>query len=557
MGTGGRRRVRAAIAVLAGACVLAAAGPGAAGARPALKTVVQDDAQLLHTPTEQVAGSLDELKALGVDTLRVTASWSSLTRDADQDRVPPGFDQTEPAAYEQSRWAALDRLVRLAAQRDLEIMLDIAFWAPHWATDDLPGPRARTDLDVDAYGRFASAVARRYSGTFTPPPTVEALPPSQDESFLDQVFGRPAPPPPATASDEGPLPRVALFGVWNEPNHPAFLLPQVDGARPVSPGVYRRMVVAADTAIKGAQGDARVLIGGLASKDAGRKGVAPLRFVRDLACVDTRLRPRTDGDCAGFTKVPGDGFTMHPYSLHTPPDARPSRNHPDDVPLGAIGRLTALLDRLAARGRIASAVRDVWITEYGYETNPPSDDARYGLSDQARFLPWAEYLAWREPRVVAHSQFLLRDLPPAATRQSASERRGFGQWLSGIQFADGRPKPAQAAFAAGVFVRPLKGARARTSGVFGRIRPGRGARQVELQVRRGRGSWRALRSAPSARGRRVVRFRTRSDGTFDRVVARASVVRGARVRARWRSGATGKWTPGPSTTTITRPSPLG
>jgi hypothetical protein len=551
--------VGAATTAVAGALVLAlvTAAPGSAAARPALQTVVQDDAQLLHTPTEQVVASLDQLKALGVDTLRVTASWSSLTRDADQDRVPPAFDQTDPAAYEQSRWAVLDRLVRLSSQRGLDIMLDIAFWAPHWATDDQPGPRARTDLDVDAYGRFASAVARRYNGSFTPPPTIEALPPSQDESFLDQLFGRPAPPPPATAPDEGPLPRVKIFGVWNEPNHPAFLLPQLDGTKPVSPGVYRRMVAAAHTAIKGAQGDARVLIGGLASKDAGRKGVAPLRFVRDLACVDARLRPRTDGDCAGFTKVPGDGFTMHPYSLHTPPDARPSKSQPDDVPLGALDNLTQLLDRLAARGRIAPGVRNVWITEYGYETNPPSDDARYGLADQAKFLPWAEYLAWRNPRVVAHSQFLLRDLPPAATRQSASERRGFGQWLSGIQFADGRAKPAQAAFAAGVFVRPLGGPRARTSGVFGRIRPGRGARQVELQVRRGSGRWRALRSGPSARGKRVVRFRTRPDGTFDRVVARSSVVRGARVRARWRNGSSGEWTAGPPAAPITRPSPLG
>mgnify|MGYP006151125965 CR=1 FL=1 len=50
-----------------------------------------------------------------------------------------------------------------------------------------------------------------------------------------------------------------------------------------------------------------------------------------------------------------------------------------------------------------------------------------------------------DPAVVAHSQFLLRDLPPATTRQTASTRRGFGQWLSGIQFADAITTPPIAA----------------------------------------------------------------------------------------------------------------
>lgn len=550
-------RLRRAGGVLVAGALALTASPAPADARGPLRTVVQDDALLLHRSAQEVAAALDQLVALGVDTVRVTAGWSSLTRDADAQAPPAGFDETDPAAYEQARWAPVDRLVRLADERDLDVMLDIGFWAPHWATDDAPGPRARTHLDVSAFGRFATAVARRYSGTYVVPPAYEPMPePSEDATFLDDVFGT-APPEEAPSPAAGePLPRVSIFGVWNEPNHPAFLLPQLEDGEPASPATYRRMVAVADAAVKAVQPEATVLIGGLASKDAGGKGVAPLEFVRELACVDARLRPRLDGDCADFREVPGDGFTMHPYSLHTPPDARPSKNQPDDVPLGALPRLTRLLDRLADRDRLAEGLREVWITEYGYETDPPAQDARFGLGHQVRFLPWAEYLAWRDPRVVAHSQFLLRDVPPGETRLTASTRRGFGEWHSGLQFADGTPKPAQDAFAAGVFVRPLRGRKVPRSGIFGRVRPGSGRRTAELQVRRGDGSWRRLRSAPTPGAERRARFRTAPDGTFDRVVPVRAVDRKARVRVRYRLAEDGPWVVGPGVAQIHRPSPL-
>lgn len=525
-GPAGRRARAVARTTTTLAClaVLVGAGAGPAAARAPLATIVQDDAQLLHRSQDDVTASLDRLKALGVDTVRVTAGWSVLTRGADLDTVPPGFDQTDPAAYEQGRFAGLDKVVRLADARGLRVLLDVGFWAPQWAAareDGDPTPRARRAIDAAAYARFAESLARRYGGSFTPPPAIEPLPPTQDGSLLDQLFGTTPPAqPPASSPTEGPLPRVTTFSLWNEPNHPAFLLPQTPRGETGSPAVYRRMVRAAHAAIRGVQDDATVLVGGLASKSTNGRGLSPLRFLRELACVDGRLRPLRTAECRDFTPVPGDGFTAHPYSLSTPPDARPSRSQPDDLPLGALPRLVSTLDRLVRAGRLAKGLRDVWITEYGYETNPPATITRFDLDDQLRFLPWAEYLAWRQPRVKAFAQFLLRDLPPAQSVQGQSDRRAFGQWESGLLFADGRDKPAAAGFPGALFVRPADAKRRRLA-VWGRVRVGAGVRTVTLQVRPPGGAWRRL-GGP-----------IRTTGVFERTYAASGIRRGSEFRMRY------------------------
>jgi hypothetical protein len=539
-----RGRAGAATTATTLACALFAALPGGAEARGPLSTVVQDDAQLLHQPRETVAASLDRLKALGVDTVRITAGWSVLTREADSDTVPTGFDQTDPAAYEQGRFAGLDTAVRLAHERGLRILLDLGFWAPHWAAgreQGDPTPRARRAIDAEAYARFAQAVARRYDGSFTPPPAIEPVPPSQDGSLLDQLFGTTPPPqPPASSPAEGPLPRVSTYSIWNEPNHPAFLLPQNPRGEGGSPAIYRRMVRAAHASVHAVQGDAVVLVGGLASKSTNGRGISPLRFLRELACVDGRLRPLRTAECRGFKALPGDGFTAHPYSLSTPPDARPSKGQPDDLPLGALPKLVSTLDRLVKAGRLEKGLRDVWITEYGYETNPPARTTSFDLDDQVRFLPWAEYLAYRQPRVKAFAQFLLKDLPPAQTVQGQSDRRAFGQWESGLLFADGTDKPAAASFPAGLFVRPADAKRRRLA-VWGRIRPGSGTRTVTLEVRPPGGAWRRLGTV-------------RTTGVFQRTYAAKGIAKGASFRLRY--AADGGERTSPAFPALHRPSPL-
>ncbi|MGI8631446.1 MAG: hypothetical protein ACR2NA_02720 [Solirubrobacterales bacterium] len=476
MGTGGTERARlrqsprrrqfayAAVATLVLVLVLGAVGSftglgrdGAgslSGRGSPLEMVVQDDAELLHRSPEQVAATLDALQRLGVDRVRITAGWFTLAPDRTSSQTPT-FDAADPAAYPQKRWATLDRAVRLAAERGLRPMLDVGFWAPRWATSGLDARRSRRGVDVEAFTQFATAVARRYRGDFRPP------------------------------GADAPLPTVTTYTLWNEPNHPGFWLPQwtrtANGPSPASPHAYRRLVSAAYPAVKRANRAAAVLVGGTAAHGGdgpeGTGGVAPLRFVRELACVDNDLRPLRRRECAEFDRVPGDGFSHHPYTLKTTPAGKTAA--PDDAPLGELDQLTTLLDRLAEAGRIAPRMRDVYLTEYGYETNPPDPGARYSPEQAARFLAWGEALAWRTPQVRSHAQFLVRDIDPGPLSEGATRLPDF---QTGLTSADGRPKPALAMFTAPVFAERRPGGGA---SVWGRIRPGEGRRPFRLQAAQG------------------------------------------------------------------------
>src|SRR4051795_3059808 len=81
------------------ACSLAAlllAGSG--GSSRHLETVLQDDALLLDRPPVIVRQTARTIAALGVDRVRLTAGWTAIA-PSPRDRVKPGFDATDPAAY--------------------------------------------------------------------------------------------------------------------------------------------------------------------------------------------------------------------------------------------------------------------------------------------------------------------------------------------------------------------------------------------------------------------------------------------------------------------------
>ena len=500
----------------------------AAPAQAALETLVQDDASLLHRPTEQVRASMQKLRSLGVDRVRLTANWSVLTREADAKLKPLDFDARDPAAYEQARWAGLDEAVRLAHETGLKVMIDIGFWAPHWAASDGPGPRARTNVDPQAFADFAVAVARRYSGGWEPLPTVlPAVPPSQDQALLEGIFGRrpatPAPIPP------GPLPLVDEFVLWNEPNHPSLLLPQwttgnPERPHPASPALYARMVRAAYPAAKAVRPDADFLLGNTSS-DGGRPphgSVAPLLFLRDMACVDADLRTLRRAACRNFQRLPGDGWAHHPYPRQVRPDDAGRADRSDNVRIGNLARLSTLLRRLADSGRISKRLRRIHITEFGYETSRIPGRPTLSEATQARWLTWAEYLASKVPGVVTFAQFLLRDLPPGPVRVSTSVRRGFGEYYTGLETADGKDKLAAKSFTAGLFAQ-RRGEREVL--LWGRLRLGAGAKSITIHRRRDGGAWRRLRSL-TVDGQDSFSLTTR-------------YVRGARYRLRW-PGADGR-----------------
>jgi hypothetical protein len=374
-----------------------------------LERVIQDDQAFLHQP-DSLTENLDEIRGLGFTRLRVTANWDNLA-PAPKAKVKPAFDATDPAAYDalgSPFWASLDRVVREAAVRDIALLIDVGFWAPRWAAEPTARgstKKLRTDIATADYADFARALVERYSGDYAPP--------GQDE-----------------------LPRVDMFSIWNEPNIAGFLLPQWQrrGKRrvPASPHLYRAMIAAAYPAIKEARPDATVLVGGLASggsyDTAGlRGGVPPLAFLRELACVDGALEPITRSGCDRFEPIAGDGLSIHPYSFGASPEESGGR---DNLHLGDLGRLIDLLKALAERGRIDPKLVEIYVTEFGYKTNPPD---RSGVSPEEQLRLWlrSEEIAASHPEVKMFAQFLIRD----------SVCRGCLYWPTGYRYADGRPKP--------------------------------------------------------------------------------------------------------------------
>jgi len=482
------------------ALALACAGLGLAAppapAAPGLETIMQDDALLLHRPPAEVAATLDTMAGLGVDRVRATAVWSEIAPAADA-AERPAFEAADPGAYPAGAWERLDALVRLAGARGLALDLDVGFWAPRWATRSTRPGRAVRAIDPGEFAHFARAVATRYSGAYAPPRTEGA--PVRARSvvavFLEAIFGDGRPrsfpvlPPP-----EGPLPPVRMYTVHNEPNHPGFLLPQWSRGRPRSPALYRRMVRAAHAAIKGVDPRNVVLVGATSSigGDDHGGGVPPLRFLRELACVDRRLRPLRTKECRRHRPVPGDGWAHHPYSLRAPP-GEPAAGA-DEVGIADLPRLTALLDRLVDARRLAPGLRDVWLTEFGYETNDLVRSKPFSAADQARFLPWAEHLAWRTPGVRSFAQFLLRDVNTAGALRQGPRGRAPGSWQTGLVREDGRPKPALASFAVALRVSApagVRASRATPAEAWGHVRAAREPTQVRLQLRRP-GGWRTV-----------------------------------------------------------------
>lgn len=531
---------------------VAAASPASAGAQ-APQTVIQDDALFLHGDDATIREGLRQVRQLGIERVRLTAGWSVIAPQPTLTSVPAG-DLGDPAAYPAGAWHNLDRAVRLTVEAGLRPMIDIAFWAPRWATgapsDQLE--RLRADIDPAQYARFATAVATRYRGGYAPPPAVgRPLPgPSPDGNLLDRIFGKRPPAPVQRLPAPGePLPAVDLYTIWNEPNHPGFLLPQWrrQGGRfvPRSPDLYRPMVRAAYPAIKAAAPQSTVLIGATSSGGSstpGRSGVPPLRFLRELACVDARLRPKTGGGCAGFKPIPGDGWSHHPYSLRTRPDALP-RNR-DKLPVAMTGRLLRTLRQLVAAGRLSPRVADLYHTEYGYETNPPDPQAPFSPEQQPALLAWAEYLGTKDPAVKMWPQFQLRDRP---ADPAGPTMRPYGDWQSGLLDAAGAPKPAFALFRTPGFARCRTYRGRRVVEVWGRLR-GPAAGTLAIDVRRSPGAvvaaatgWRPARGVfaslpPAARIRTV---RTAAAPVRVAIPASAAVTRylawspGLQVRLRW------------------------
>ena len=408
------RPAPASVALLALLAALAALGPLAAPAAAARGqvTMLEDTGLLLRQGPEARRLALDEMRALGVDVVKVRVQWDRLA-PAPNAEARPAFDPRDPGAYPAEAWAPYDDVVREATVRGLRPFLMLSPPAPEWATErgERAGHPGVFKPDPAAFAAFVTAVGRRYSGTYAG------------------------------------LPAVRLWSIWNEPNHPQFLQPlseKLGGTlAPSSPHRYRRLYVAAERALA-RTGHARdtVLFGEILPVGQGRLGptrlLRPILFLREFLCLDHEYRPyggaaaRARG-CTRFPRIRTSGFAYHAY---TKPDGpRVPLPHPDDATIGQIRRVERALDRMARTGRVRRRL-PVWNTEFGLQTEPP-DCVGFGttVARQAAYLNEAEWVSFRRPRVKSYSNYLLVDDPVFKAFPPGSNERYRG-YQTGLRFGE-------------------------------------------------------------------------------------------------------------------------
>lgn len=464
-------------ALLICACLLALT-PAGASAAPGAELSIMDDQALLNRSQAAVDKAFDRMQRLGADRVRVTAFWSDIAPSPNALKKPPGFDSTNPGEY-RYHWKSLDRVVVSAQRHGLKVLISISTPMPLWASTE---PKRRNHVwrpNAGEYARFAFAVATRYA------------------PYADQ------------------------FALMNEPNQGAWLQPQSLHGKPVAPHLYRAYVRLAHPAVKRAAPDSTVLIGELAPSGRDDPGptrpIRPLKFLREMACVNSHFRRVRSGACKTFAPLPADAIGHHPYSVFRSPFQRSERR--DDAALGDWRRLLSTVDKLVRRKRITPKLpgrMKIYYTEFGYQTNPPDPFSGISLGRQSRWLQDAAYVAWRTPRVMALNQFRLND----------GKLRGRGplryrEFQSGLWFAGGKPKPSSRTFPNPIVVRPSGRSRLL---VWGQARVG-GAHTVTIE-RRARSS-KAFKTVTTAQ--------TDAAGYFQKRVARSSGV----YRFRW-SDAGGK-----------------
>ena len=435
-------------------------------ARPGPESIFEPKEPLFADPV----GTLNLMRQLGVDRVKVFIPWNKIAPDPDS-RVRPRFNAADPAAYPAGGWSGYDTIVRDAAAQGVPLYVAVGGLAPLWAAGSgaprgAPYGGATWKPSPSQFGEFVHAVATRYSGHYTPP------------------------------GSSSPLPRVSFWSIWNEPNlGEADLAPQAidDSTVETSPAMYRGLVDAAWSALQqtGHGGDT-ILIGELApygqifSGSPGNFGeMVPLRFLRALYCVDSSLRP-LQGAAAAARGCPttaaaskqfahdhpglfqATGFAMHPYpSGRVPPNVVLPAS-PDFVNLASLPRLVHLLDTVTGLYGLSRRF-PIYVTEYGYFTDPPDPDGA-PLPLAAEYLNWAEYIAWSNRRVRSWDQYLLVD--PGSG--------GPSSFVTGLELSDGEPKPTYyAAYRLPLFL-PVTSAKAGQSlEVWGCVRP---AHYVQLQT---------------------------------------------------------------------------
>jgi hypothetical protein len=431
-----QRTLAAALAVAAivcGAAVVEFALPSPAHASSTQVSMLLDDDQLIYVNTQHMFSTLETLHSLGVDVVKVSLVWQLVAPNQGSARRPR-FNAANPADYPPGAWLRWDQLVEKANQLGMKVYLLVIGPSPRWAVPKANRNRQGPDLgwapSPSEYRQFVEAAGRRYSG-----------------SSFDPV-------------DHLRIPRVSYWGIWNEPNEISWLTPWFRRAGNhtmlTQPELYRGLVDAAWAGLRASgHGKDTIMVG----ETANRGIMDPERFVRALYCVGANLQPLSGSDAASLgcptagsraafvAAHPGlfrSAFAHHPYGFQTAPN-RPAPD-PTFVTLDNVASFERMLGRVyAAYGQHRAGGVPLYLTEWGYKTNPPNPYVPTSPATQATWLNQGEYMMWREPFVKGLTQFLLVDSPPKPhTRKNSALY--WSTFQTGLEFINGTLKPSFAAY---------------------------------------------------------------------------------------------------------------
>ncbi len=408
------------------------------------------------------AAALDQIAALGVNALRINLPWNDVAPEGES-ATKPAFDATDPAAYQ---WGNYGLTIDAAKARGWKVLISPSAPVPKWATAAKSDHVTRPD--AAAFEQFTTAAARRFGG-----------------------------------------PQV-LWSIWNEPNLPRFLMPQLSGGKPASGRIYRELFLAGQRGIvAGGQPKAPVLFGETAPVGGSNDGrIKPLAFLRDAFCLNSKYK-LADKSCK---KLSFQGVAHHPYQF----SGRISNK--DDVTYSVLSRLTKALDKAAKAGAILSK-RPVYMTEFGIQSYP---DKLYGVPEQSQLEIRArvERDAYFNSRIRGFSQYLLTDDDPTP---GATGINKFGGFETGLRTHTGKAKKSLKGFALTLDAKPVG---KKKVSLWGLVRPATGRVNVVIERKT---------------GKKFAKWKTVKTNTGGAFTASDTQRKGARYRFRWTSP-TGKQT---------------
>jgi len=400
---------------------------------------------------------------------RSMVAWSHVapTKPANPNNpADPAYDWSEP-----------DRAVRFAAQTGLDPEFSV-FEAPAWAEGkgrpktgygaarNEPPYKGSWKPSAMALKQFATALAKRYNGS-TPDP----LHPSTN------------------------LLRVSSYEAWNEPNYKMFLSPQFEGSKLVVINNYRALLNGFYAGIKSVQPTAVVSSAGLGPYGSSSQGseVQPQIFTRGLLCLEgTSSSLKKARSCP--TKATLDAISIHPYTVFGTPTTKAAAA--DGGAFGNTPSFKKAIDFAVSRRTVLpSKPKQLWVTEFGWLTNPPGRTVSSKLSLGVKPKLAAVYI----------SEGIYRLWSWGVTRAIHFNLRDQGGFPDGLYFwpegstrsSQATPKPSLKAFRFPLMAIGQRG----TLGKLWAISPCRGdGAVVAIQFRR-RGRWTsAATMTPDASG---------------------------------------------------------